>query len=155
MAPSGQQVNLMSLPLPQLNVLKEQVEQEIEVMQNSLQQLKVAQNKFMESKACMEKFTPENEGKPVLVPLTSSLYVPGELKDVGNVLIDVGTGYYAEKTLPEAKQYFQRKVEFTTKQMERVQPILVEKSKMRQVITEVMSLKIQAQMSQQQPGGSK
>ncbi|KAJ8037489.1 Prefoldin subunit 5 [Holothuria leucospilota] len=129
-----------------LNALKEQVEQEIEVMQNSLQQLKVAQSKFIESKECMDKFTPENE---------ASLYVPGQLKDVNNVLIDIGTGYYAEKTLPEAKKYFQRKVDFVTKQMERVQPLLIEKSKMRQVITEVMSIKIQSQMSQQQAGGSK
>jgi hypothetical protein len=31
------------------------------------------------------------------VPLTSSLYVPGRLLDVENVLIDIGTGYYIQK----------------------------------------------------------
>jgi prefoldin alpha subunit len=37
------------------------------------------------------------------VPLTSSLYVPGRLLDLENVLIDVGTGYYVQKVrlLPE------------------------------------------------------
>jgi len=35
--------------------------------------------------------------KPILVPLTSSLYVPGKLADTSNVLVDVGTGYYIEK----------------------------------------------------------
>ncbi len=35
--------------------------------------------------------------KTVLVPLTSSLYVPGKLRDVENVIIDVGTGYYVQK----------------------------------------------------------
>ena len=35
--------------------------------------------------------------KTVLVPLTSSLYVPGKLQDVENVIIDVGTGYYVQK----------------------------------------------------------
>ena len=34
------------------------------------------------------------------MPLTSSLYVPGRLIDVENVLIDVGTGYYAQKVRP-------------------------------------------------------
>jgi len=34
------------------------------------------------------------------VPLTSSLYVPGRLIDVENVLIDVGTGYYVQKVRP-------------------------------------------------------
>jgi prefoldin alpha subunit len=36
-------------------------------------------------------------GKPILVPLTSSLYVSGKLKNAGKVLVDVGTGYYIEK----------------------------------------------------------
>jgi hypothetical protein len=36
-------------------------------------------------------------GKEILIPLTSSLYVPGKLTDVENVVIDVGTGYYVKK----------------------------------------------------------
>lgn len=31
-----------------------------------------------------------------MLPLTSSLYVPGEVADVEKVLVDVGTGYYVE-----------------------------------------------------------
>ena len=36
-------------------------------------------------------------GKTVLVPLTNSLYVPGELSDVESVIVDVGTGYFVDK----------------------------------------------------------
>jgi len=36
-------------------------------------------------------------GKPILVPLTTSLYVPGKLADIENVIVDVGTGFYVEK----------------------------------------------------------
>ena len=36
-------------------------------------------------------------GKPILVPLTTSLYVPGRLADSENVIVDVGTGFYVEK----------------------------------------------------------
>lgn len=36
-------------------------------------------------------------GKPILVPLTTSLYVPGTLADAENVIVDVGTGFYVEK----------------------------------------------------------
>jgi len=36
-------------------------------------------------------------GKPILVPLTTSLYVPGTLADKENVIVDVGTGFYVEK----------------------------------------------------------
>lgn len=35
--------------------------------------------------------------KKILIPLTSSLYVPGRLVDVENVIVDVGTGYFVEK----------------------------------------------------------
>lgn len=33
----------------------------------------------------------------ILVPLTSSLYVPGRLADREKVVVDVGTGFYVEK----------------------------------------------------------
>lgn len=33
----------------------------------------------------------------MLVPLTSSLYVPGKLGDTSHVIVDVGTGYYVKK----------------------------------------------------------
>jgi len=36
-------------------------------------------------------------GKPILVPLTTSLYVPGTLADSENVIVDIGTGFYVEK----------------------------------------------------------
>jgi prefoldin alpha subunit len=35
--------------------------------------------------------------KKVLIPLTSSLYVPGKIKDTENVIVDIGTGYFVEK----------------------------------------------------------
>lgn len=36
-------------------------------------------------------------GKEILVPLTTSLYVPGTLADKNKVIVDVGTGFYVEK----------------------------------------------------------
>lgn len=35
-------------------------------------------------------------GQPLLLPLTSSLYVSGTLESADQVLVDVGTGYYVE-----------------------------------------------------------
>jgi len=39
----------------------------------------------------------QKEGTPLLVPLTTSLYVPGRLASSEKVIVDVGTGYYVEK----------------------------------------------------------
>lgn len=44
------------------------------------------------------------------MPLTQSMYVPGRIADSGKVLIDIGTGYYVEKSLPKAKEYLDRRV---------------------------------------------
>ncbi|XP_030921540.1 prefoldin subunit 5, partial [Geospiza fortis] len=71
--------------------------QEVEFLSSSLAQLKVVQTKFVEAKECLNVLHKGNEGKDLLVPLTSSMYVPGKLQDTRTVLVDVGTGYYVEK----------------------------------------------------------
>ena len=45
----------------------------------------------------------------VLVPLTSSMYVPGEIEDKDKLLVDIGAAYYAEKDCKGATKYLQRK----------------------------------------------
>lgn len=71
--------------------------QELNVFQDSLHTLKVAQGKFVESGESVEKMTPDIKGRTILVPLTGSMYVPGAIADTDKVIIDIGTGYYAQK----------------------------------------------------------
>ncbi|KAK5650290.1 hypothetical protein RI129_001319 [Pyrocoelia pectoralis] len=146
--PNAQQIDLTTLSLPQLTQLKQQLDQELSLFQESLQSLKLAQNKFQSSGECLEKVTPESQGKSILVPLTGSMYVPGQLADTKHVIIDIGTGYYAEQDIEGAKNYFKRKIAFVTEQMEKIQVIGLEKSKVRDTVAEVMELKMQAQTAQ-------
>ncbi|XP_077185242.1 prefoldin subunit 5 [Paroedura picta] len=139
----AQQVNISELSLPQLEVLKSQLDQEVEFLSSSIAQLKVVQTKYVEAKDCLAVLNKSNEGKELLVPLSSSMYVPGKLSDVGQVLIDVGTGYYVEKSVEDARDFFKRKIDFLTKQMEKIQPALQEKHAMKQAVVEMMSQKIQ------------
>ncbi|XP_073708663.1 prefoldin subunit 5 [Garra rufa] len=90
-------VNLTELSLPQLEGLKTQLDQETEFLSSSIGQLKVVQTKYVEAKDSLNVLNKSNEGKELLVPLTSSMYVPGKLNDVDHVLVDVGTGYFVEK----------------------------------------------------------
>ena len=39
-------------------------------------------------------------GQPMLVPLTQSVYVAGELADNERVMLDIGTGYFMEVPPP-------------------------------------------------------
>ena len=65
--------------------------------------------KFSDSKGVLgytEKFA---QGKEIMVPLTSSLYVPGVLSDDKNVLIEAGAGYFIERPISKALEYLDRK----------------------------------------------
>ena len=92
----------------------------------------------------------DSDGKQVLVPLTGSMYVPGQLANPDKVVVDIGTGYYVEKSSKNAQEYFNRKVKFVTENMERVQSIGNEKAKIRELVMDVMQDKLRAQFSQQQ-----
>ncbi|KAM6927688.1 prefoldin subunit 5-like [Xenentodon cancila] len=144
-------VNLTDLSLPQLEGLKNQLDQEVEFLTSSIAQFKVAQTKYVDAKDSLNVLNANNKGKELLVPLSSSMYVPGTLNDVENVLVDVGTGYYVEKNVDDSKGFFKRKIDFLTKQIEKIQPTLQEKHAMKQAVVEVMNMKIQ-QLQQNQQG---
>merc|ERR1712168_847157 len=129
--------------------LQEQLKSELELFTNSMQQLRVATAKFQESLQSVAKLEGTQDGHEVMVPLTSSLYVPGKLKDTNSLLIDIGTGYYVEKNREEAVQYFQRKIEFIGKQMETIQGYLKQKLLAKQKVDETLQAKV-AQLQQQQ-----
>lgn len=49
----------------------------------------------------------------MLVPLTSSVYVPGKLASSTEFIVDVGTGYYVKKDRDATCALLQRKVRFS------------------------------------------
>lgn len=122
----------------------------MELLQNSLSALKLAQGKFSECKESLGKLTLDNLQKDILVPLTSSMYVAGQLTDVDKVMVDIGTGYYVEMKLSSAVDYYQRKVEFLAKQMESLQPILQDKALMKDSVMEVLQMKVRSQLAAHQ-----
>ncbi|XP_058791203.1 prefoldin subunit 5 [Phymastichus coffea] len=142
--PNHHQIDLTQLDLEQLTELKHQLDRELAVFQDSLHSLKIAQSKFQESNESLDKLTPDAAGKEILVPLTGSMYVPGKLADTEKVLIDIGTGYYAEVTIPHAKEYFKRRIAYVTEQMEKIQVIGQEKNKIREAISDVIGMKLKS-----------
>uniref|UniRef100_H0XIR0 Prefoldin subunit 5 n=1 Tax=Otolemur garnettii TaxID=30611 RepID=H0XIR0_OTOGA len=139
----AQSINITELNLPQLEMLKNQLDQEVRFLSTSTAQLTMVQTKHVEAKDCLNMLNKSNEGQELLLPLTSSQYVPGKLHDVEHMLIDVGTGYYVETTAEDAQDFFKRKIDFLTKQMKKIQPTLQEKHTMKRAVMEMMSQKIQ------------
>ena len=97
------------------------------VLQESFSQLKAAQGRFMVSLNGLEIMKPGNEGKEVMIPMTSTLYVSGSLASVEKVLVDIGTGYFVEKNIADAADYYKRKIEFIKGQLEKLQGTIVAK----------------------------
>ena len=58
--------------------------------------------KFSESKEVLLYLNEYGKNKEVMVPLTSSLYVPGVMEDTENVLIEVGASYFIEQNTLKA-----------------------------------------------------
>jgi prefoldin alpha subunit len=90
----GGGVPVQNLGLQELNTVKEQLEQEVKQLNASLNQLTLAGNKFRFTEEAVQSVSPENAGKSIMVPLSSSLYINGEVNDISKVLVDVGTGYF-------------------------------------------------------------
>mmetsp|Transcript_13519 Transcript_13519/g.33095 ORF Transcript_13519/g.33095 Transcript_13519/m.33095 type:complete len:127 (-) Transcript_13519:7-387(-) len=116
------------------------------MLTNSYSQLRLAATQFSESKTCVQSLDERDAGSPVLVPITTSLFVKGTLCEVDKVLVDVGTGYIVEKDRGEAGEYFQRKVDYVQENLKRVEANVVEKRKAVNMVTQIMHAKGQEQM---------
>lgn len=114
MSAGGAQVDLTQLNVEQLQEVRKQLDQELEYMTNSHMQLRQAKAKFTSCADCIKStFKPSNDGKQILVPLTSSLYVPANVHtNPDKVIVDVGTGYYVEKKAEDAIKFYTKKVGF-------------------------------------------
>jgi prefoldin alpha subunit len=149
-------VDLAQLPIPQLRELKSQLDAELTHLSTSFQSLRTAQSKFRD---CINSLTSAfptttpTSSPPLLVPLTSSLYVPGKLTDHEHVLVDVGTGFFVEKGIPDAKDFYERKVKDLGDSLKDLEGVVEQKARNVRMVEEVMRVKVMNQQSQEGQGG--
>lgn len=133
--------------------------QELGVFQDSLQTLKVAKTKFDGSKEALEQIDDKWTDKEILVPLTGSMYVKGVVNNIDKFIIDIGTGYYVEKDITTSKDYFKRKVDYVQEQMDKIDMLGRQKSKVLNAVIDVIEMKVAAiqaaQQQQQQQSAAK
>lgn len=126
------------------------------VFQDSLQTLKIAKTKFDGSKEALEQIDDSWVDKEILVPLTGSMYVKGIVNNVDKFIIDIGTGYYVEKDITTSKDYFKRKVDYVQEQMDKIDTLGRQKSKVLNAVIDVIEMKVAAlQQAQQQAAAAK
>ncbi|KAJ3078616.1 Prefoldin subunit 5 [Rhizoclosmatium hyalinum] len=154
-------INLADLPLQQLQAVKNQMDEEIQHLTQSYAQLKQAQVKFSDSIESLNNIDGRKDGKKnvaqdergmrtetqsfaekVLIPLTSSLYVPGTLADVSKVIVDIGTGYMIDKSIPDAKDFYKTKVTFLRENLDGLQETITQRENQYKVLIDVMNMKM-------------
>ncbi|KAI9881016.1 MAG: subunit of tubulin prefoldin [Pleopsidium flavum] len=145
-------VDLAALSVQQLSSVKKQLDNELEHLTNSFTELRAAQAKFREcltsvsediaSKTAGKTTRDETTSKAILVPLTSSLYVPGALADTDTVIVDVGTGFYVEKSTKNATDFYKRKIEELAISLKDLESIVQGKSNNLRVVEDVLRQKV-------------
>lgn len=130
--------------MEQLRQVKEQVDNEVGVLQDSLANIRTAASRFEMASKALNTLSHQPAGKKMLVPLTASLYASGTLANTNTVLVDVGTGYYIEKTMPDGKDYCERKIKFLKENHQK----LVEVATGKQNAAEQVSMVLQAKLRQ-------
>ncbi|KAF8991691.1 Prefoldin alpha subunit [Hymenopellis radicata] len=137
-----QQVNLTDLDLAQLADVRKQLDEELTHLTSSFQQLKAVQAKFRNCIECVRELK-GGQSKPVLVPLTNSLYVPGKITDAESVIVDVGTGYYVKKTLPQATAHYNAKITYLNTNISALEEAIAKKQENMGSLINVMQAKVQ------------
>ena len=118
------EIDLTQVSVQGLDTLRKSTEKDLEALLSNYSQLKDAQARFHESGVALSTLPKEGESKELLVPLTSSLYVPGKIHgDNQQVLIDIGTGYFVGKDIPESIEIMNKKVNLLKVNTDKLQKV--------------------------------
>ncbi|MBA7495093.1 hypothetical protein ES702_05672 [subsurface metagenome] len=96
-----------------------------------------------------------NTETPLLIPLTTSLYVPARPNPNKRniVLVDVGTGFYVEKTTKDATKFYEGKVDDLRRNLGEIERVVGIKNSDLRVVEDVLRGRVLAEQ-QQQGGGA-
>ncbi|KFK39194.1 hypothetical protein AALP_AA3G212000 [Arabis alpina] len=148
MASSSSRGEMEKMGIDQLKSLKEQADLEVNLLQDSLNNIRTATVRLDSASAALNDLSIRPQGKKMLVPLTASLYVPGTLDEADKVLVDIGTGYFIEKTMEEGKDYCQRKINLLKSNFDQLFEVAAKKKN----VADEAGMVLQAKVKQLQAG---
>ena len=173
-----QQLPLQNLNTQQLQQLSQQLNVETEALNRNLKNLQDAAERFQSSSDCVKGLEDHCENGSgvdagqsttasgrdqrfrMLVPLSGSVYVDGFVsKTMANkVLVDVGTGYYLEKSSKKAQSFLDSKAQDITANCGKVQELIKRKQGMVEEVNQQLQYRAMADqmktMSQEDQAGA-
>ena len=85
------------------------IENELKELSKNYAGIMQATKRFEQSKEALGYLKEYGKGAEVMVPMTSSLYVPGVIDEASQVLVEVGAGYFVEQPSDKAMGYCERR----------------------------------------------
>ena len=121
------EVPLEKLTIDQLDYVGKQIEQDISNYSQYYSSLRIANNKFLDNKDYIKDLR-NYQDREILVPMTSSLYIPGKCSDVNKLTIEIGGNFYVETTIDKADKFCDRKLESIKKNMDKIDEMIKNKN---------------------------
>ena len=138
------EVPIEKLSVEQLNYVGQQIEKEIKNYSQYYSSLRAVNNKYLDNKEYIKQLK-EYKDKEILVPMTSSLYIPGKTTDVKKLMIEIGTNFFVETTIEKADKFCDRRIENLKKNMNEIDKIIQDKNDQLNVVNQNL---IQKQVAQ-------
>lgn len=101
-------LNLEALTIKELTTLKQKLEEDMRVFLDTKRKFLDLKRKYQESKILVKNLKqkePVNAPQEIFIPLSNSVYIPGEIRDRDSYIVDIGTGYYAERNSEQTIEY--------------------------------------------------
>ena len=121
------EVPLEKLTKDQLNYLGNEIKKEISNYSSYYSSYKIALNKYYDNKEYIKDLR-NYENKEILIPMTSSLYIPGKCIDVKRLTIEIGGNFFVETTIDKADKFCDRKIETLKKNMDEIDWLIQNKN---------------------------
>ena len=133
-------IQLDTMSLDQLDQLKQREESRLQSFTARFAALRQAAARLAASSGAVTELYTKNDGnmnmaeekedtRDVFVPLTESVYVPGKIitkaKEQEALLVELGTGYFVEKSATDTVEFLQRKTKLVNANSENGKCVLV------------------------------
>lgn len=135
-------IQLDDMSLDQLQQLRQQEEGRLQNLTQRYAQLRAAAARISASSRAVDELEKAPDNSQVLVPLTESLYVPGKVKPRNKLLVELGTGYYVEKSGSETQAFLDRKARLVQANSDNVTQVIQATQNNVQVIISAMQGKL-------------
>ena len=129
------EVPIEKLSIDQLNYVGQQIEKDIKHYSQYYSSLRAVSNKYLDNKEYIKQLK-EYKDKEILVPMTSSLYIPGKCADVKKLTIEIGANFFVETTIEKAEKFCDRKIESLKKNMDEIDKIIQDKNNQLNVVNQ-------------------